>query len=103
MRTEWGYSPIYGLVKTRYPNGRETHLAYQRDANNATGLFLWEYKDVVHEGNDPTCSLLSPVKITYLRSGQAVWIREVRLEGAVYPPRGTETYTSDRVIPNSRP
>ncbi|MEW6251078.1 MAG: hypothetical protein AB1716_10555, partial [Planctomycetota bacterium] len=87
LDTHWTYDETYGLTKVVYPNKREMHIVYNPDPNDWRSLYVWQYSDL-----DPnTLQLRSPVKLTYLRSGQAQWIRELGLTSvAAYPPNGSE-------------
>ena len=76
--TEHFYDPVYGLVRTIFPNNRETVIAYVADSENPGGLYKWEFKDLVYR-NDNFVPL-SPVVIYKLHGGRVIEKTVVRLK-----------------------
>ena len=95
--TEYFYDDAYGLVRTKFPNGRERRVAYVVDENNATRLSQWTFEDVIladPNEQDGPFSVLSPIKINVFDGERQISAIEAHLDQSSGGPDGIgETYT----------
>ncbi|HVP13566.1 MAG TPA: hypothetical protein VMV94_20495, partial [Phycisphaerae bacterium] len=104
LTTTYVYDPIYGLVQTTFPNGRQQRIAYVQGADG-TSLTQWVFPDVLMPPESPggVFTAMSPVQIKMFTGGKFVKELEVQLTQTDDTPDGIGLEQNYTIISSSTP
>jgi len=98
LTTTYEYDPIFGLVRTVFPNGRENRVVYVEDTEN-NQLQQWIFNDLLFA--DDAWQALSPAKLNIFEAEGLVSSKDIKIIAFSGDPDGKdETF---EVIAESKP